>query len=135
MQLPLPTMPENVAAITVYVFDDDESVRRSLIRLLGAAGFRPVAFETAEALLIQLQSASMLVAACILLDITMPQPNGLELLRRMREMGLDTPVIALSSQDDKETRRLAHELGVVLFLCKPVDDRALLDAIRWVVDG
>jgi CheY-like chemotaxis protein len=61
--------------------------------------------------------------------------NGLELLRQLKARGIRLPVIAVSARDDDETRQLARDLGVSLFLRKPVDDQALLDAIAWVVDG
>jgi FixJ family two-component response regulator len=70
--------------------------------------------------------------ACILMDITMPRMSGLELSARLREKGITQPVIAISARDDDDTRQLAHNLGVRLFLRKPVDDQALLDAISWV---
>jgi FixJ family two-component response regulator len=71
--------------------------------------------------------------ACILMDITMPRMNGLELSARLREKGITLPVIAISARDDDDTRQLARDLGVRFFLRKPVDDQALLDAISWVV--
>lgn len=117
-------------AITVYILDDDESVRRSLLRLLGAAGFEAVAFDAAESFLLHIPSVTP--PGCLLLDITMPHMSGLQVVQRMRAMGVSVPVIAVSARDDNETRCLAHQLGAKLFLGKPVDDRALIDAIQWV---
>jgi len=71
--------------------------------------------------------------ACILVDITMPRMNGMQLVAQLREKGITFPVIALSAKDDEETRKMAHDLGVRFFLRKPVDDQALIDAITWVV--
>jgi len=65
----------------------------------------------------------------------MPRMSGLELLRQLNARGIRLPVIAVSARDDDETRQLARDLGVSLFLRKPVDDQALLDAIAWVAEG
>jgi FixJ family two-component response regulator len=118
------------APVQVFVVDDDESVRRSLTRLLRAAGYEAMGFASAEAFLrcARLSSAP----GCVLLDITMPHVNGLELMKRMQDVGVRMPVIAVSASDDKESRVVARRVGATLFLGKPVDDRALLDAIAWV---
>jgi FixJ family two-component response regulator len=115
--------------LLVYIVDDDESVRTGLSRLMRSVGFEAKAFESAEALLKNLQAER---PACVLLDITMPGASGLDVQARLKEKGMNLPVIAVSARDDEETRRLARELGVQFFLRKPVDDQALLDAIAWV---
>jgi FixJ family two-component response regulator len=73
--------------------------------------------------------------ACILLDITMPLLTGIQVQERLNERHIALPVITISARDDDETRKLARELGARLFLRKPVDDQALLDAIQWVTTG
>jgi FixJ family two-component response regulator len=116
----------------VHIVDDDESVRKGLLRLMRSAGIESHAYESPERFLAEVHNEGH---ACILMDITMPGMNGLELGARLREKGITLPVIAISARDDDDTRHLARDLGVRFFLRKPVDDQALLDAIAWVVQG
>lgn len=122
-------MAKDADNLVIYIVDDDASVRRGLVRLMRSAGFEPSVFESGEDFL-----AGVLAdrAGCVLLDITMPRISGLQVQARLRQMGIDLPVIAVSARDDEDTRRLARALGARFFLRKPVDDQALLDAIEWV---
>jgi FixJ family two-component response regulator len=117
-------------ALTVYIVDDDESVRTALSRLMRSAGIESRAYESSERFLEQVRNEGN---ACILVDMTMPRMNGMELIARLKEKGIAFPVIALSARDDDEIRQMAKDLGVRFFLRKPVDDQALIDAINWVV--
>jgi FixJ family two-component response regulator len=117
-------------ALTVYIVDDDESVRTALSRLMRSAGIESRAYESSERFLADVRDRGH---ACILMDITMPRMNGMELLARLKERNIALPVIAISARDDDETRQSARDLGVRFFLRKPVDDQALIDAINWVV--
>ena len=94
-----------------------------------ASGFEVRAYATAESFL---DAASADDHTCALLDITMPRMSGTELQARLHERGIELPVIAVSARDDEDTRGAARALGARFFLRKPVDDRALLDAIAWV---
>jgi len=120
------------AAQVVYIVDDDDSVRTGLSRLMRSAGFDPREFALPETFLKEVRAEP---CACILLDITMPGITGLEVQARLGDKGINLPVIAVSARDDDETRSLARALGAQFFLSKPVDDRALLDAIDWVTDS
>lgn len=113
----------------VYIVDDDASVRASMARLMRSAGHQPQVFESGDAFLAQVNEDT---AGCVLLDITLPGMTGLKVQAHLRERGIGLPVIAVSARDDEDTLRLARELGVRLFLHKPVDGQALLDAIGWV---
>lgn len=124
-------MPFRTEPLHVHIVDDDESVRKGLSRLMRSAGIESHAYASPESFLAKVHNEAH---ACILMDITMPHMSGLELGARLREKGVDIPVIAVSARDDDETRHLARDLGVRLFLRKPVDGQALLDAISWVVD-
>ena len=116
----------------MHIVDDDESVRKGLLRLMRSAGIESRAYASPEAFLAEAQNEGH---ACILMDITMPQMSGLEMGARLKEKGITLPMIAISARDDDDTRQLARDLGVRFFLRKPVDDQALLDAIAWVVEG
>ena len=116
-------------SVAVHIVEDDDSVRRGLERLMRSMGIESVTYGSAEEFLDQFRQAG---ASCILMDITMPRMNGLELAAKIRERGITSPIIAISARDDEETRQVSHNLGVDFYLRKPVDDQALIDAINWV---
>lgn len=123
-------MPLKAETLHVSIVVDDASVCKGLSRLMRSAGIASDAYESPERFLMEVRNEAL---ACILMDITMPRMNGLELSARLKEKGITQPVIAISARDDDETRQLARDLGVRFFLRKPVDDQALRDASAWVV--
>lgn len=123
----MPATPRNML---VYIVDDDASVRQGLSRLMRSAGIESRAYEGADAFLAEVSDDAR---ACVVLDITMPHMDGLQLRRRLKQTGIALPVIAVSARDDDATRQLAMTLDVRMFLRKPVDDQALIDAISWAV--
>lgn len=122
-------MPSPNEKLFIYIVDDDESVRKGMMRLMRSSGMESQAYATVGEFLAEVRNDNR---ACIILDITMPHLNGLELCGRLKEKNITVPVIAVSARDDGETINLAQALGVRLFLRKPVDDQALIDAISWV---
>ena len=120
---------QSTEVLTVYIVDDDESVRTALSRLMRSAGIESRAYGRSERFLAEVSNDGH---ACILMDITMPRMNGMELVVQLKNKGIAIPVIAISARDDDETRQLAQDLGVRFFMRKPVDDQALIDAINWV---
>ena len=123
-------MKEDVKPCVVYIVDDDDLVRKGLARLMRAGGLIPKVYESPE---LFLQEVGSETPACILLDITMPKMNGLQVQAQLKARGNTMPVIAVSARDDDDTRRRARELDARCFFRKPVDDQALLDAIAWIV--
>ena len=115
--------------LIVYIVDDDPAVRGGFALLLRSAGLQPRPYANPEAFLAEVEN---LANACILLDITMPVMTGLQVQEALRERCITLPVITISARDDEHTRAMAHALGAQMFLRKPVDDQALLDAIDWV---
>jgi two-component system response regulator FixJ len=111
---------------TVHVVDDDAGVRRSLERLLDAAGFRTILYESPLAFL---QVAPGLASGCVLLDIRMPGMDGLELQARLLALGISLPVIVMTGQGDVQSAVRAMKAGAVDFIEKPYDDEVLLNAI------
>jgi FixJ family two-component response regulator len=73
--------------------------------------------------------------ACLIADVKMPGMDGLELQQKLVEDGTDLPVILITGFDTEETRALAKQLGAAGYFRKPVDDRALLDAIKWALSA
>jgi FixJ family two-component response regulator len=115
----------------IYMIDDDASVRKAFGRLLRSANLNAESFSSAEEFL---SCPRQKENACLIIDIRMPGLTGLDLLERLASEGTThLPVIAISAQDDKETREHARELGAVSFYRKPIDDQALLDAIWWAM--
>ena len=123
-------MTEPAKACVVYIVDDDDLVRKGLERLMRSGGLIPRTYASPELFLKEVRPEW---PACILLDITMPRMNGLEVQARLKARGNTMPVIAVSARDDDETRTRARELDAQCFFRKPVDDQALLDAIAWIV--
>ena len=112
---------------TVFVVDDDPSVRRGLVRLLKAAGFDSVAFDTADAFR---QAVAPERAGCALLDVQMPGTDGMSLHRQLRDGGYTMPIIFLTGHGTIPMSVQAMKDGAMDFLTKPVDDTALLAAVR-----
>jgi two-component system response regulator FixJ len=112
---------------TVHVVDDDAAVRRSLERLLDAAGFRAVSYETPMAFL---ASAPGLSSGCVLLDVWMPGMDGLTLQARLAKLDNHLPVVVMTAQGDVQTAVRAMKAGAVDFIEKPYDDEVLVKAIE-----
>ncbi|HEY8616326.1 response regulator FixJ [Phenylobacterium sp.] len=116
----------------VHVIDDDEAMRESLSFLLDSAGIRARTYESAVAFLQQLDG---LEPGCIVTDVRMPEMNGLELVRRLKERGVQQPVIVITGHGDVPLAVEAMKAGVIDFLEKPFDDEALLQAVRSALDA
>ncbi len=122
----------NTDEATVFVVDDDASVRRSLARLLRAAGWNVETLSTAREFL---QRASVSEPACVVLDVRMPEMSGPELHSQMRESGLSLPVIFLTAYGDVPTSVEAMKRGAADFLLKPVDAAVLLQTVTRAVES
>jgi two-component system response regulator FixJ len=116
------------AGTVVFIVDDDDDVRDGFTRLIRSAGMKALAYSSAERFLLELDVSR---GGCLLLDLTMPGMTGQLALTRLRQMGSQLPVIVVSARDDEMMRAVVRELGAKMFLRKPVDDQALLDAIQW----
>lgn len=114
----------------VHVVDDDASVRDSLAVLLESAGYAVRAYDSAAALL---QAALQNPVGCVLTDIQMPELNGLELQRRMAELGIPLPVIVMTGHGDVPIAVEALKAGATDFLEKPFDDTQLLAAVASAI--
>ncbi|HEY0590518.1 MAG TPA: response regulator [Thermoanaerobaculia bacterium] len=115
----------------IWIVDDDPSVRRSLVRLVRSAGIRACEFASAREFL----DASPAGRGCVLLDLHMPEINGIELLEQLAGSARRYPVILLSANADLGTIASAITCGAVGFLVKPVEDEELLGSIRVAIDS
>ena len=111
----------------VHVVDDDPAVRDSLAFLLDTAGMASRTYDSAVALLAH---ADRLEAGCIVTDVRMPDMNGLEMVRRLSELGVRHPVIVMTGHADVPLAIEAVRAGVKDFIEKPFDDEAMLSSVR-----
>jgi FixJ family two-component response regulator len=116
---------------TVYVVDDDPSVRAGLSRLLQSMGLTVKTFASAREFLEQAVSEE---PGCLIVDLRMPAMNGLELQEQLMTRNLNLPVIFLTGYGTVPASVRAMKRGAVDFLEKPVDDQVLLDAIYQALE-
>ncbi len=114
-------------SVIVYIVDDDPEVRKALSRLLRSAGHATRLFGSAAEFLVD--SAAGLSAGCIILDLAMPDLNGLELQAHLSSANCHRPIIFLTGNGDISKSVRAMKAGAVNFLTKPVDDLELLRAV------
>jgi FixJ family two-component response regulator len=113
---------------SVFIVDDDASVRTGLGRFLRCAGYSVETFASAEEFLILTLPTH---PTCLILDIHMPNIGGLALKEHLNQEGNDLPVIMISADESGNLREKAVALGAAGFFHKPVDGAALLDAIEF----
>ena len=111
----------------IHVVDDDESLRTALLRLLGAAGFEARGYASAGDFLLQPPPDR---PGCLLLDVRMPGPSGLELQAALRRQGVALPVVFMTGYADVAASVRAMKTGAVDFLTKPIERAALFDALQ-----
>lgn len=110
----------------IHVVDDDQSLRTALLRLLAAAGFEARGYASSGDFLLQPLPER---PGCLLLDVRMPGPSGLELQAALQHQGCALPVIFLTGYADVSSSVRALKAGAVDFLSKPVERKALLEAL------
>ncbi len=114
----------------VFVVDDDISVRESLELLIKFAGWQPETFASAAEFLAHPRSAT---PSCLVLDVSLPDLNGLELQKLIASDRTDMPIIFITGHGDVPMTVQAMKAGAVEFLTKPFDDEVLLSAIRHAI--
>ena len=110
----------------VAVVDDDHSVRRALRRLLRSADLDTEAYGSGHEFLDALAAAA---PDCLVLDLQMPEMNGLELQQRLKDTGTRLPVVIVTGHDEPGMKARCMAAGVSAYLRKPIDGKALLEAI------
>jgi len=116
---------------TIFLVDDDPAVRKSLARVLREEGWNVELFESGEAFLAR---RNTMVRGCLVLDVTMPGLDGLELQRRLAEDGQALPIVFLTGHGDIPMSVQAIKAGAKDFLTKPVAAEALLAAVRGALE-
>src|SRR5580704_17471778 len=115
----------------VFVVDDDISVRESLELLIRSEGWEPETFASAQEFLARPRG---LVPSCLVLDVSLPGLNGLDLQKRVAVERPDMPIIFITGYGDVPTTVQAMKAGAVEFLTKPFSDDALLNVIRQAIE-
>ena len=115
----------------VYLVDDEAGMRKALVRLLRSEGFDVFAFASAGDFLTAYRAEE---TACLVLDVAMPELDGMELQRRLTRAGLLVPIVFLSGKGDIPMSVNAIKAGAVDFLTKPVNDTDLLRAVRAALE-
>jgi FixJ family two-component response regulator len=125
----MPAVTANASPL-VFIVDDDISVRESLEGLIASEGWRPEAFASAEEFLARPRET---VPSCLVLDVSLPDLNGLELQKRISNCSA-LPIIFITGHGDIPMSVQAMKAGAVEFLTKPFGPEALLGAIRGAID-
>jgi FixJ family two-component response regulator len=111
----------------VAIIDDDEALCSSLVDLMRSIGYRAEPYASAETFL---TSSSLLNLDCIVADVHMPGMGGLNLARKLHELGIVTPVILITALPDKHLDDEAISVGAQVLLRKPFETNALLDHVE-----
>src|SRR5579859_4011637 len=118
---------KSAAVPTVFIVDDDRSMRQAIQDLVESVGLRAEAFATGEEFLHRQRTSD---PSCLVLDVRLPQMSGLDLQRRLADTGVQIPIIFITAHGDIPMSVRALKSGAVEFLTKPFRDQDLLDAIQ-----
>ncbi len=121
----------STATPIVFIVDDDISVRESVELLVRCEGWQPETFESAQAFLERPRS---FVPSCLVLDVSLPGLNGLDLQKRIAAERTDMPIIFITGYGDVPKTVQAMKAGAVEFLTKPFNDEVLLSAVRQALE-
>jgi len=122
--------PKSQRKPIVFVVDDDVSVRESLELLIKFAGWQPETFSSGADFLARPRT---ITPSCLVLDVSLPDLNGLELQKLIASERTDMPIIFITGHGDVPMTVQAMKAGAVEFLTKPFDDEVLLSAIRHAI--
>ncbi len=117
---------------SVFVVDDDDAVRDSLLELLGSVGIDAEGFSSAQAFL---ETFKLAMEGCLVLDIRMPGMSGLELQQKLAERGSILPIIFITGHGDVPMAVEAMKRGATEFIQKPFRDQELLDCIHSALEN
>jgi FixJ family two-component response regulator len=114
----------------IAVVDDEESVRKALVRVLRAAGFAARGFSSGAEFL---KSWHFDRPDCLVLDLQMPGFSGMEVQQALKIAGAHFPVVIITAHDAPSLREECMRQGAVAYLCKPLDIRALVQAVTLAI--
>lgn len=125
------TLPMPIAMPIVFIVDDDVSVRESIELLVWNENWKPKTFASAEEFL---NHPRTLVPSCLVLDLSLPDLNGLELQKQLAVEHMDMPIIFITGHGDIPKSVQAMKGGALEFLTKPLDNNTLVSAIRKALE-
>ena len=114
----------------ISIVDDDRSMMESIVSLIESVGYKAKGFYSAEDFL---KSNQLIKTSCLILDVCMPEIDGLELQRRLAATKNRIPIIFITAYDSDDLRARAFEAGATGFLYKPFSEESLLQAVRSAV--
>src|SRR5450631_1347546 len=114
----------------IAVVDDEEAVRKAMVRLLQAAGHAARAFASGTEFL---DSCLADKPDCLMLDLQMPGLSGADVLRALNHAGARFPIVMITAHDSPAARAECLREGAVAYLCKPLDGRVLFDALKLTI--
>jgi FixJ family two-component response regulator len=114
----------------IAVVDDEESIRRAMVRLLRSAHYRAAAFNSAGAFLASLAER---VPECVVVDLQMPTMTGLELQEELVQLGEPLPIVIITAYDEPDTRDRCIALGAKHYFRKPIDGKVLIESIQEII--
>jgi len=120
-------MPDSI----IYIVDDDDAVRQSLQFLLKTAGLKAQTFESARAFF---EVLPQVTSGCVITDVRMPDITGIDLLKKVKQVNPDLPVIVITGHGEIALAVEAMKIGAMDFLEKPFDDEHLLASVRIALD-
>jgi len=120
-------MPDSI----IFIIDDDDAVRQSLQFLLKTAGLKAQTFESPRAFF---EVLPQITSGCVITDVRMPDITGIDLLKKVKQVNPDLPVIVITGHGDIALAVEAMKIGAMDFLEKPFDDDHLLAAVRTALD-
>jgi len=118
---------KQAAVPTVFIVDDDRSMRQAVQDLVESVGLRAESFATGQEFLNRQLTSD---PSCLVLDVRLPQMSGLDFQRQLNEIGMQIPIIFITAHGDVPMSVRALKSGAVEFLTKPFRDQDLLDAIQ-----
>jgi FixJ family two-component response regulator len=118
---------KSAAVRTVFIIDDDRSMRQAIQDLVESVGLRAEAFATGQEFLSRQHAGN---PSCLVLDVRLPQMSGLDFQRQLADAGIQIPIIFITAHGDIPMSVRALKSGAVEFLTKPFRDQDLLDAIQ-----
>ena len=116
----------------VLVVDDDPGMLKSVQRLLRRHAYEPILFSSAEAFK---NYPDVKEAACVILDINLPDGSGIELRHGLNDAGIAVPVIYMTGNDDPAIRKVALNSGCIAFLTKPFSAQELMEPLQKAATG
>ncbi len=116
----------------VIVIDDDQSVRKGLVRLLSKAGCKVDQFTSLDDFMDTIKPG---LSGCVILDSRILEQSEKDLQTEFKKYGVYLPFIIISGDDDSKSRQRAHEMNAAGFFRKPIDGIALIDAVDWAIQS